>query len=1488
MAVRDSFSQATKTNLAKRAAYLCSCPDCRAFTLGARADGDGVINIGVAAHITAASAGGPRFDPLIDAADRASEQNGLWLCANCHTRIDANPEHFTIAMLREWKLEAEARSFEHLGRRPQDLDQAVHFQPEIVAYDYLFLKAQLEAKGPSIEETVDAWRQAALRDVADFKALRGWPISPINLSVRSSRSEDDAAIPNFAAALELATDVVIASPPGTGKSTTMIQLASAILDAGRRVAICVPLSQWGAQGADLLPSLKARGPFSHLDIGTLRLLAAEGRLVLMLDGWNELDLLQRRRLRLQLQQLRREYPLLVLVVATRARTDLPVEGQQFQIEAMSEDEQQEVARRMRGEDGIAVLDAAWRVPGLRDLVAIPLFLTALLERAEGAALPRSKDEILEGYVRAQARDNAREDSLQAELEDMAFRYLEALARAMQESQLVLFDVDQARQIISRTAVALIAKGQIGAAPKPGRAIDILADLHLLVRLGDGGAVQFQHQQIQEWFASRDVESAIRSAAAGDMTELAWLRSTVLNWRHWDETLLFAVERISASGSSDTFQLLAVLLNETFRLDPDLAAEVVARAPETFWSAVGPAIVDFATEWHEVGVVDRAVDFMITTGKPEFADIVWPLITDPNTQVHLRAMRAGNSFRPSVLGPDVAMRIAGAPAEVRAHILFELASNSGMEGIELATNLAVHDPDPEVRYQTFSALEFRSASRHAVRLLEASPPETWDLVAARDYWQGIGNAAVIERLRALREQQRAGLTDRIAILQALLDDPEGRDADNLSAILADPQFPVSTERVYHLLDRLAARWPQDVAAAMVKRLEDRLPLPFRAESLLTALPARDDGLLIERVLNDPAGDDDAEAAARLAGPKTVAILIEQTLARRSELEQVSREQKEEVREAYWAALARAAAAPFASLVDALAGFENEEDPQHIHDFAEIINRHRGGLEERAMALTETQSLQMVSLITQWAKALLGNPAATRTQVASLAIAIERVPREELLDTLEALLAEDLERYRQQWEQFQARPSRHDQAGDMHMGYGLQFSRAFVAIGGERTTTILARYLESERFGGDAAMALRRIFARRTGEGENRSNRRWPDFSQLAAPIVAGGSLRPEPGPEAAALFNAITNLSGEQASVRNREQALYLLKVMVGMPHANHPSIPTLLADMDISPLAKRDAMAALAMTGGTLPANAISHGLAAFLERAEKERWLLDADHSDLGRWLALFPYSDRSADLFATLETLDPRLLHQRNLDELYEALRWAPTGVGDVGLVELARRFPKFARDHAWRNALLDRPERTAFEAFCEALEAGAILHDRDTHSFWSLGDKIAGKISADPHLRPAFLERYRASEDIARKVYDHALSNMRDPDNIVAMVECYAGWAREFDGVLAEALRNCALSYRPSTRTTSSQEIIPNDLTSLRLRLVAILREGSDKAGLAKRCLEHIEVIRRDYGEIETEPRHPDIESDVLWPPIAASLPDVVAIVQGAYKDGLSQLR
>jgi hypothetical protein len=121
--MRDDFSLKTKEILVKRVANRCSNPGCRQLTSGPQEDPTKAVNIGVAAHITAASADGPRFNPSLTPNERRSAENGIWLCQSCAKLVDNDPIRYGADVLRQWKLLAEkstAREVEY--RRSIDTD----------------------------------------------------------------------------------------------------------------------------------------------------------------------------------------------------------------------------------------------------------------------------------------------------------------------------------------------------------------------------------------------------------------------------------------------------------------------------------------------------------------------------------------------------------------------------------------------------------------------------------------------------------------------------------------------------------------------------------------------------------------------------------------------------------------------------------------------------------------------------------------------------------------------------------------------------------------------------------------------------------------------------------------------------------------------------------------------------------------------------------------------------------------------------------------------------------------------------------------------------------------------------------------------------------------------------------------------------------------------------------------------------------------------
>jgi hypothetical protein len=105
---RDDFSPDTKRRLAHRAGYVCSFPGCATHTAGPSDEAlDAMNNVGVAAHITAAAPGGPRYDPALTPEERAAFKNGIWLCETHAKLIDGDVATWSVTVLEKMKDDAQ-------------------------------------------------------------------------------------------------------------------------------------------------------------------------------------------------------------------------------------------------------------------------------------------------------------------------------------------------------------------------------------------------------------------------------------------------------------------------------------------------------------------------------------------------------------------------------------------------------------------------------------------------------------------------------------------------------------------------------------------------------------------------------------------------------------------------------------------------------------------------------------------------------------------------------------------------------------------------------------------------------------------------------------------------------------------------------------------------------------------------------------------------------------------------------------------------------------------------------------------------------------------------------------------------------------------------------------------------------------------------------------------------------------------------------------
>ena len=810
---RDDFSQATKSRLAKQARYHCSNPSCRKLTSALTSDGRKTVNIGVAAYICAAApgVGARRFRADMTPEQRKSPENGIWLCQDCAKAVDSDDPIFTEVFLHTWK----QKHFDDMWR---------------IVIDKLAFGPTMP---PTFSETSTRFQKAAAADLAVFRRTPKWPGTNVALTLTLKVKHVDEALSTCALANAATTldDLILVAAPGMGKTTTLFQVADGLLEIGNGTPLIVPLGDWATEGEALLASILKRPAFKEISEQNFRTVATKPGVVLLLDGWNELDAAARERAHVQITALKTELPELGLVISTRKQAlDIPFGGTRVNLLPLGDEQQMEIAHGMRGEAGAQLVDQAWRTAGVRDLVTIPLYLTALLSLPEGAPFPTTKEEMLRRFIAAHEQEARRAAALRAVALGFQQDYLDDLAVFATTTANTAITDSNARRSVARTARVLMADGQMIMPVQPDTLLDTLVSNHVLTRSGDTPGYSFQHQQFQEWYASHYVEQLMLQAA-NDSAAREMLKVDLLDQRPWEEAVLFAVER-SARGDAVHKAACSAAIRAAFEVDPVLAGEMIFRATDEVWAAIGTEMRNLAEQWHVPNKVDRAVRFMIASGRPEFGDLIWPFISHPNSQVHLSALRAAKRFRPSVLGNDASVRIAALPPEIRKTVLYEIASHGGIDGLNLATAIAKTDRDPDVKATVIDALSFRRADRHVADLLADAGDATYDILAEKGHLEDIAVDAVqLELLRA-RERRKVGGISHFQRLRKLVQAPVGDDHDNeVTEIVAEMEIDRKRGGEIHLLYEVRQRYPEALADGLLRRVREHRDLFHGADDIL---------------------------------------------------------------------------------------------------------------------------------------------------------------------------------------------------------------------------------------------------------------------------------------------------------------------------------------------------------------------------------------------------------------------------------------------------------------------------------------------------------------------------------------------------------------------------------------------------------------------------------------------------------------------------------
>ncbi|WP_019910333.1 HNH endonuclease [Paenibacillus sp. HW567] len=173
--MRDEFTSKTKELLFKRVGGRCSNPNCRKATSAPHTDINKSINVGIAAHITAAELNGPRYDPNMSSEERKSVENGIWLCQDHAKLIDCDEMRYTVEIIKEWRTISEKAALLDIEYNNQISTTETNEDKRIIKFysqcfdrpafqDEFVQEGSIEAFDRAIEDTITAINVGCLKD----------------------------------------------------------------------------------------------------------------------------------------------------------------------------------------------------------------------------------------------------------------------------------------------------------------------------------------------------------------------------------------------------------------------------------------------------------------------------------------------------------------------------------------------------------------------------------------------------------------------------------------------------------------------------------------------------------------------------------------------------------------------------------------------------------------------------------------------------------------------------------------------------------------------------------------------------------------------------------------------------------------------------------------------------------------------------------------------------------------------------------------------------------------------------------------------------------------------------------------------------------------------------------------------------------------------------------------------------------------------------
>jgi len=733
--------------------------------------------------------------------------------------------------------------------------------PENASLRASFLNLNTDAE-PNVADIIERTRRAADAVSRTWAArAKGHPLidlTAMRLDPNGATSADVLSLEQIDQALLESRRIVLEGPAGRGKTTTLIQIARRARPSG--TPFIVELPAWTSSRRGILefiagmPAFQAEG----LTAADLARVQQTEPFMFLLNGWNEITESNSAQANDSIRVLERDFPSAGIIVATRTHHLTPPLPGAIRLRLLRLQRVQRTAY-LAARLGEKCTELCSRIdfdPSLDELTRTPFILSEVASLFEaGSEIPSTKIGVLAQVLHLQEQRDEHRNALQAApIFGEQSVYLKALATEMTRRGGVASTEPDARSLTAASTKDLVNRGLID----PVGAPVILATLtahHILERVDyPHTAFQFEHQQLQEYYAALDVRTQLLEMQGDDHDATGRFTADYVNNPAWAEPLRMIAETFAErTGDSEVDKRNTLagrnLIEMALTVDLVFAGELAQLCGASIWNEVCAVVGQRFRAVHAISDANLrkyATAAMLATGADDFSDIIVPLLTGQDQQARFRTYRLWPDIHVSSLGPNWREQVSSWSEEARARFVSELLHHRVDDEIAV---FAAEDDSIAVKKAAVSGLMWTGSDDALTRILDSMETQTFEEFARKNA-EHMPEALKSKTIAAMRKFIKSSTdhSSRLRTTLALIDLGEtGVDCvikDSMAALTRDDMRNFASHCIQPALEHLSKIDPDWVSEWVVTQIaegglyEHEYWLPFA-----TTIPAG----LIEKYL-----------------------------------------------------------------------------------------------------------------------------------------------------------------------------------------------------------------------------------------------------------------------------------------------------------------------------------------------------------------------------------------------------------------------------------------------------------------------------------------------------------------------------------------------------------------------------------------------------------------------------------------------------------------